>query len=600
MNNRWPVWIPGLAALVCASIIIYLIIQIDQTRRQLQDDGVMEFNFIQQTDHNLDAFGQALIDYMEVSAGTVVASRKEYLQRYDILYSSIRHVSTTRLGNLAHLQSTVELLRDVNDFLDRLEPMMRMEQSISRQELHQIKREASSLSARVYEIGLEMFERKSVIRDHIARRMDDLYQALAIFSIFFVIASMMTIVLLLGITRRTAQLRAESLQTQTRLTSALDELTTGDIERRAQNRFMAAASHDLRQPLHALGLYLNALRRYVNGDQGMLILANIHRSTEALNQLLNSMLDLSKLDAGVVDVNRENINLDEVFDHLHQNFLPEANQRQLALDIQYSGLHVYSDQVLLERILGNLVANALNCTSQGRVSLRAASVGDKVRLSVTDTGPGIPLSEQEAIFNEYYQLQNPERDRNKGLGLGLSIVRRLTRLLEIELNISSIEGKGTTFEILLPPADGVGSDGSTSRADRMQTYSRDDLSGLSILVIDDEQDVRDGMCTLLEQYSCDVFAADSSEQACEYIIATGWVPDVIIADYRLRAEKTGDMAIEQVREEVNLDIPAMIITGDTSPARLREATASGFPLLHKPVIADELLDAITRLVGDSK
>jgi len=432
--------------------------------------------------------------------------------------------------------------------------------------------------------------------------MDELYGALWFCSLCFVLVSLTSVLLFVATMRRTASLRTAAQLTQTQLSTALDELTTGDIERRAQNRFMASASHDLRQPLHALGLYLNALRRHVSTDQGQLILSNINRSTEALNQLLNSMLDLSKLDAGVVDVSWTNVSLDAVFDTLHQNFLPEANQKELALDIQYSGLYVRSDKLLLERILGNLVGNALNYTAKGSISVRARSVDGNACISVSDTGPGIPRSEQDAIFNEYYQLQNPERDRSKGLGLGLSIVKRLTRLLGVELELSSAEGIGTSFTLTLPltSASDEESDETDSRIPSAQSVCRDTLHGLSILVIDDEQDVRDGMKTLLIQHGCDVSIADSAEQACDNIIADDWVPDLIIADYRLRDEKTGDMAIRQVREEVNTDVPAMIITGDTSPARLREATASGFPLLHKPVMAEDLYKAITRLVGDSK
>jgi len=373
-------------------------------------------------------------------------------------------------------------------------------------------------------------------------------------------------------------------------------VTTGNIERRAQNRFMAAASHDLRQPLHALGLYLSSLERYIPSEEGKNILANTHRSTEALKQLLNSMLDLSKLDAGVVDIDLVNLDLDALFDHLLQSFLPEAKQRQLAFDVEFSGLSVNSDRLLLERILGNLVANALSYTEVGRVTLRAFALESQVCISISDTGSGIPVHEQEAVFNEFYQLQNPERDRNKGLGLGLSIVKRLTRLLKLDLKIISDEGKGTTFQLMLPEASETEKNLQVTGKSAMS--APDDLTGLSILIIDDELDVREGMRTWLIQKGCEVMLADSTDQALELIVAISWTPDLIMADYRLRNDETGDSAIVKVREEVNLDIPAMIITGDTSPARLREATASGFHLLHKPVVVEDLLSTISELVGE--
>lgn len=602
LSNRWVAWIPGLAALVCLVVMLYLLIQIDVTRKQLQDDGVLEFNFVQQVDHNLTGFAKSLVDYQLSDSAEREAMRDQYIQQYDILYGSILHAGNSWLGHLASLGSVQDFMQRTSDFLLRNEAYMSPDITIDEDLLVRLRGEAFELSQLIYGIGLEMFERKSVVRDAISRRMDELYGALWFCSLCFVLVSLTSVLLFVATMRRTASLRTAAQLTQTQLSTALDELTTGDIERRAQNRFMASASHDLRQPLHALGLYLNALRRHVSTDQGQLILSNINRSTEALNQLLNSMLDLSKLDAGVVDVNWTNVSLDAVFDTLHQNFLPEANQKELALDIQYSGLYVRSDKLLLERILGNLVANALNYTAKGSISVRARSADGNACISVSDTGPGIPRSEQDAIFNEYYQLQNPERDRSKGLGLGLSIVKRLTRLLGVELELSSAEGIGTSFTLTLPltsASDENADEDTTAQALSEQSVCRDTLHGLSILVIDDEQDVRDGMKTLLIQHGCDVCIADSAEQACDNIIAADWVPDLIIADYRLRDEKTGDMAIRQVREEVNTDVPAMIITGDTSPARLREATASGFPLLHKPVIAEDLYKAIIRLVGDS-
>ncbi len=602
LSNRWVAWIPGLAALVCLVVMLYLLIQIDVTRKQLQDDGVLEFNFVQQVDHNLTGFAKSLVDYQLSDSAEREAMRDRYIQQYDILYGSILHAGNSWLGHLASLGSVQDFMQRTSDFLLRNEAYMSPDITIDEDLLVRLRGEAFELSQLIYGIGLEMFERKSVVRDAISRRMDELYGALWFCSLCFVLVSLTSVLLFVATMRRTASLRTAAQLTQTQLSTALDELTTGDIERRAQNRFMASASHDLRQPLHALGLYLNALRRHVSTDQGQLILSNINRSTEALNQLLNSMLDLSKLDAGVVDVNWTNVSLDAVFDTLHQNFLPEANQKELALDIQYSGLYVRSDKLLLERILGNLVANALNYTAKGSISVRARSADGNACISVSDTGPGIPRSEQDAIFNEYYQLQNPERDRSKGLGLGLSIVKRLTRLLGVELELSSAEGIGTSFTLTLPltsASDENADEDTTAQALSEQSVCRDTLHGLSILVIDDEQDVRDGMKTLLIQHGCDVCIADSAEQACDNIIAADWVPDLIIADYRLRDEKTGDMAIRQVREEVNTDVPAMIITGDTSPARLREATASGFPLLHKPVIAEDLYKAIIRLVGDS-
>ncbi len=597
MKERWLIAIPSLAALACIGILVYLLIQIDDTRKRFQEDGVLEFNFVQQLDHNFDAFAESLEDYRIAETDELKQERQTlYLRRFDILWSVFNHVDPSWLGTLKNQATTDALVRDANKWLTDNENLMVTDVALSTEETIRLTKESRQLSNRIYEIGLTMFQNKSEIRDDITERMDIQYQAFRISALMLLIAGGLAFSLLIRAYRRTTNLAAERHETQLKLSTALEELTSGDQERKAQNRFIAAASHDLRQPLHALGLYLSALKAHISTERGHGILENVNRSTEALNELLSSLLDISKLDAGVIDVTEESFSLDDVFEQLHQSFLPEATEKNLAFDVNLSNLWVKSDRVLLKRILRNLVSNGLKYTSEGSVSLNAELREGKVLVSVTDTGFGIPKNEQEAIFNEYYQLHNPERDRTKGLGLGLSIVRRLARLLNLEINIESAHARGTSFEVLI-------NEGKPGRATKggmgVRPHSYDsELAELSILVIDDEADVRDSMAAVLTKKVSTVITAESADDACEQLISTETVPDLIIADYRLRDDQTGDSAIERVREEVNEDIPALIITGDTSPARLREATASGFRLLHKPVVAEDLLIAVADVVAD--
>ena len=600
LSNRWLALIPGLAALACAAIMVYLALQIDQTKKQLQDDGALQFRYVQQVDHNFDNLAQALMSYMVADETDRTPLKNAYIQKFDIVFSSLRHVHNGWLENLVDPQTTHNFFDATNNFLDEYEPLMSVDVDLENTKAYLIRQDALKLSERIYDIGLAIFEYKFVVRDNNLQKMNELYNALWIFGLVFFLTVLMTIALLVAMYRRAAGLQVAADTARVKLRTALDDLTTGDIERLAQNRFMAAASHDLRQPLHALGLYLSSLKRFIPSEEGQLILANTHLSTEALKQLLDSMLDLSKLDAGVVDVNRENLKLDVIFDHLLRSFLPQARQRELAFDVQSSALVVNSDRLLLERILGNLVDNALKYTQSGQVTVRAQARDAQVCISVSDTGPGIPLSEQEAVFDEFYQLQNPERDRHKGLGLGLSIVKRLTRLLNIGLKINSSKEQGTSFQILLPEASAIDMTHQIYNVEKSVPGVPNDLEGLCVLIIDDELDVLNGMRTLLTQYGCDVALADSSEQALHHIVANSCVPDLIIADYRLRNDQTGDSAIAQVREEVNIDVPAIIVTGDTSPDRLCEALDSGFHLLHKPVVIEDLLTAINTLVEDRK
>jgi len=596
VNRRWVVAIPGCAALFCAAIVFYLIVQIDNTRKQLQRDGVIEFNFVQQADHNFDMFAHALSDY-RTQRGTPEEdnAKQEYLLRYDVLYSLFFSAGTRFLGSLRSLDTARHLFEDGTEFISLHEPQMNLQTELDNATLLSIEMQARDLSQRIYDIGLVLFGLKSKSHDEIGRRMDRLYVALRAFGGTFILASVLALWLFFVMFKRNANIRASAQHTQSQLSTALDEITVSDIARQAQTRFVAAASHDLRQPLHALGLYLAALKSHVNTTQGQKILDSSCRSTEALNQLLNSMLDLSKLDAGVVDVKLAHVSLQQLFKRLQQTFEPKAAARQLQLSIDGGNTFALTDPVLFERIVSNLISNALDYTEKGRVSVTAHTNGERIDVFVKDTGMGIPLDEQHAVFDEYYQLNNPERDRTKGLGLGLSIVKRLTNLLEIGLKLESRPGKGSRFSLSVAK-------GSADKAHTDQTINPSaestNLHGLSILVIDDENDVRDGMHTLLQQFRCDVVTVDSIESALTHIGTHQWVPELIVADYRLRNDQKGDSAIMSVREEVNEDVPAMIVTGDTSPARLREATASGFVLLHKPVIAKELVDAINQLMGE--
>ena len=466
---------------MCAGTLIYLLILIDATRQRFQDDGVLEFNFIQQMDHNFDGFSESLEDYrVAKTEENLRLTKAKYLQRFDILWSTLNHIDRGWLGSLNDQANTEQLVQDGNAFLDKNDPLMSPDVTLNEADIVRIAKESRALSSRVYELGLTMFQNKSRVRDDISNRMNTQYLAFCIAALMLVFAGGLAFYSLSRAYKRMKTLAAERHATEFKLTTALEELTSGDQERKAQNRFIAAASHDLRQPLHALGLYLSALKAHISTQRGHGILENISRSTEALNELLSSLLDISKLDAGVIDATEESFSLDIVFEQLHQTFQPEALENGLALDVNQTDLWVKSDRVLLERILRNLVSNGLKYTSEGSVSLNAEKHGDKVSIFVTDTGHGIPKNEQEAIFNEYYQLHNPERDRAKGLGLGLSIVRRLAKLLELEVKIVSEHAQGTTFEILVQEGEPRR---STHKIHRLDHSYDDELADLSLSLI---------------------------------------------------------------------------------------------------------------------
>ncbi|RBP49129.1 ATP-binding response regulator [Arenicella xantha] len=355
-----------------------------------------------------------------------------------------------------------------------------------------------------------------------------------------------------------------------------------------KNRFLAAASHDLRQPLHTTGLLLSALHEHVKTETGQQLLEGVSNSMNALNNSFNSLLDVSKLDAGVVEVSQKNIPLHDLFQEISEEFSSQAEGKGIKFEIDHTKHFVYTDPVLLMRILRNLLSNAVKYTENGTISIVANSKRNgNLCISISDSGPGIPAEEADNIFSEYYQLHNPERDRNQGFGLGLAIVKRLCDLLDLPLTFDTAVGHGTTFKLEVRPGT------ETASQKPVETSANiGDLLDKSILVIDDDLSVLNGMDKLLTSWGCQVFCAESEDQAVALMSGLNRPPDVTIADYRLRNDKVGTDACQRIQEEFNQEIPSIIVTGDTSPERLQQVVNSGFQLLHKPVSPEQLLAVI--------
>lgn len=355
----------------------------------------------------------------------------------------------------------------------------------------------------------------------------------------------------------------------------------------AQNRFFAAASHDLRQPLHALGLYLSALGRHLDGEPSTRILASAQRSADTLNQLLNGLLDLSRLESGVAELDITPFPLRAVVESVREGFEPLATERGLTLATRIDDVWVETDRSLLERMLRNLVGNALNYTQRGGVQISTRLAPGRVLLDIEDTGPGIPSEARERVFDAHRRLAHGSDV--EGVGLGLSIVRRIATLLNIGLALDSETGAGSTFELALPTASPDAPDPAPN--DR---GSGPRLDGHTILVIDDDREILDGMVALFGDSDVEVVVARSSTQAIDRLIERELVPDLILADYRLRDGELFTTAIERVRDELNEDVPAAILTGETATDTRRRLALSGLPVLQKPVDVPVLFDFIAR------
>jgi signal transduction histidine kinase len=358
----------------------------------------------------------------------------------------------------------------------------------------------------------------------------------------------------------------------------------------AKSRFLASASHDLRQPVHALGMFVGALRGLKLPLRARTLIDHVDASVGAMDGLFMSLLDISRLDAGVVEATPEPIALQPLIARICRDLAGEAAGKGLALRAVPTRLAAVSDPVHLERIARNLIANAVRYTARGGVLVGVRRDGPHgVRLEVWDTGPGIAEAHREAVFEEFYQLANPDRDRTKGLGLGLPIVRRLSMILGHRLSLESRPGRGTVFRVALPRAEAPPLPARPAR----QAADGEQRPGV-VLVVDDEAAIRIGMAELLSGWGHTVMAAADAEEALGLARAAGQAPDLIVSDYRLRGED-GIAVIRRLNAAFG-DTPAILLTGDTAPERLREAEASGYPLLHKPVAHGRLRAAVTNLL----
>lgn len=361
----------------------------------------------------------------------------------------------------------------------------------------------------------------------------------------------------------------------------------------AKSKFLAAASHDIRQPVQSLLLLVAALARKLAGHPAHVFVVQLERSVDALRLLLDGLLDVSRLDAGVVVPQVGPVGVHEMLARLRRDYAPRAAAAGLDFRVVDCGCWVRSDQALLERILRNLVENALCYTPHGKVLVGCRRRPGGLRFEVHDTGIGIAAADRAAVFEEFYQVGNPERDRHKGLGLGLAIVRRLAALLGHRLDLGSEVGRGSCFSLLVPLADAPEPAGPQS-ADVVgfEALAR----RLTVVVVDDEEMVRDALRLMLEDWGCTVVAGGDAEEAVVAVDAAAAPPDVMITDYRLRHRQTGVQALARLRAHTGRPLPGIVLTGDSAPERVAEATRGGNLILHKPVSPRDLQKALERLL----
>lgn len=363
---------------------------------------------------------------------------------------------------------------------------------------------------------------------------------------------------------------------------------------RAKSRLLAAASHDLRQPLHALNLLVAQLHLARDASERERLTRRIEAAVASINGLFDGLLDISKLEAGVVTAQVEPVRLQAVFDSLVATYADAAQSKGLRLRVRASDAWVSSDRALLERILGNLLANAVRYTARGGIVLGARRRGNEMRLEVWDSGIGIRAEVQPEIFREFFQVAPQGRLRGEGLGLGLSIVSRLCALLGHRVGLASRPGGGSCFHVSVPwveaprqmPSSGL----AVSIADQT-------LFGKRVLVIDNDPGVLDSTGGLLAAWGCEVLTAASAAHALQKLDPAA--PDLVIADLHLDHGALGTQAIAQLRQTFGAGLPAFLLSGDVSPLARDRAAAAGLALIEKPASPMRLRTLATRLISGS-
>jgi two-component system CheB/CheR fusion protein len=361
-----------------------------------------------------------------------------------------------------------------------------------------------------------------------------------------------------------------------------------------KSRFLAAASHDLRQPLQTISLMQGVLLKRVTDEGALKLIGKLGDTVGAMSGMLNTLLDINQLEAGIVFPEMVDFPINDLLDRLKVEFAYHTGGKGLGWRVVPCSVRVRSDRNLFEQMIRNLLSNAVKYTEKGRILVGCHPRGDKLRIEVWDTGIGIPTDQLQSIFEEFHQLNNPARERSLGLGLGLSLVQRLGDLLGVTIDVHSRPGLGSVFAIEVPLAAGAR---EAWQADGRRRAAEGGASGGSLLLIEDDPMLLDLLALLFQDEGHQVAVAQDGQQALALVSTGGVRPDIIVADYNLPGGMNGLQAIAGLRELLQREVPAVIMTGDISTGTSQSIAPTSCIQLNKPVKSDDLTNLIQRLLA---
>ncbi|MCW8998661.1 MAG: ATP-binding protein [Kangiellaceae bacterium] len=408
--------------------------------------------------------------------------------------------------------------------------------------------------------------------------------------IFWILVLIGYLILMLAFAKWSTKKEYERIQLQLELFEQNQKVKEAND---SKSRFLASASHDLRQPLQALGFYIVMLSDFLREPHKKPIFDKTLKAYQALENLLNQLLNVSKLNANLVDIVKTDFSMKELFSKLKNDYEMRAIDRGLSIDFTTQDLYVNSDVVSVERILRNLLENALRYTKKGFILARCFEENGKLIVQVSDTGIGIDQEHISKIFDEFYQVKNPERDRSKGFGLGLYAVERLANLLDTSISVDSKLGKGSTFSVALP----IGKRPLEVKSDVAERLVGDEvLQERIVLLVDDDEVVLDSISQLFYSWGCQVLTASNFQEAMDIIVVEEIIPEFLVVDYRLPKHQTGVDLVGEIRKRCSEDIPCVILTGDTGAESLGHINSSGLSYIHKPANPERLKTKVKGLL----